>query len=797
MAHLSFSEISALFGHKTGKMDFFLEHFVVDSRLIIEPKLSCFIALRGANFDGHDFVQAVSELGVPLVVVERYIPELETEQIVVPNSLEALKKLAKHWRMSALSDTEVVGITGSSGKTTAKDWISDVLSQSSDFYACPKSYNSQVGLPISILDSPNKVKIGLFEVGVSLPGEMEKQQMVLQPTLGILMNVGLAHLENFENRRALFAQKIKLFKGGTPWIAEDVIAEEFSDLLFENPPSTLWSIENRKADFFFESLSENKIEVFKNQLSLGKLEFGDFSSHLRQTAFCSIVVLLELGIPLDDIQKRCKFWRPLPMRQEWLEAPNSNIIFNDPYNFDLSNFELSLIHWMNRSSRKKKVLIVSDSGGNGMGVDHLQNALNWVKPDHVLCVGKEWKQKEGYSYFKDTEELLVYLRSRVFFNYSFFIKGARSYGLEEVTRFLAKVQDTVIAVKLSAIEKNFHFFKRKLNPETKVLAMVKAGSYGLGSVEISKTLVHCQVDYLGVAYPEEGVELRKQGISQPILVLNSGDSSFADLAEYNLEPSVFSISMYQNLLVFCQENRVEMGIHLELETGMNRLGLQQSDLDWVVDNFNEDLTPLKGVFSHLAASENANEDLFTFGQFAAFNKGLEKLGNLVQKNTLRHVLNSNGIIRHTKYQFDMVRLGIGLFGIGDPKLEKVINWRSRISQIKQLKKGETIGYGRHGLLDKDSDIAVIPVGYADGFRRKFGNGVGSVLIQGAEAKVVGNVCMDMIMVDVSDIKCHSGDAVEILGDAITITDWAEKLETIPYEILTSLSTRNPKLYEEG
>lgn len=319
----------------------------------------------------------------------------------------------------------------------------------------------------------------------------------------------------------------------------------------------------------------------------------------------------------------------------------------------------------------------------------------------------------------------------------------------------------------------------------------------MGSVEIAKTLVHCQVDYLGVAYPEEGVELRKQGITTPILVLNSGESSFPDLAEFNLEPSVFSIPLYQKLLDYCRRFKTQIGIHLELETGMNRLGLQHPEIDWIVDHFNPNLTPMKGVFSHLAASENQEEDVFTLGQFSAFEQGLNKLGTLLNKDTLRHVLNSSGVLRHTEHQYDMVRVGVGLFGIGDPDLGQVINWRSRISQIKHLAKGETVGYGRLGQLNMDSEIAVIPVGYADGFRRKFGNGYGHVIIHGAEAKVVGNVCMDMIMVDVSNIPCKCGDEVEILGDRITISDWADKLETIPYEILTALSTRNPKLYEEG
>jgi len=798
MAQFNSDDLFALFNVKTRDSELYFNHIAIDSRLLISPPDTCFVAVVGDRFDGHDFIEDVVRDGVKVVVVEREIPGVEVEQIVVPSTRKALADMAKYWREKALGSCLRIGVTGSSGKTTFKEWISIAVAGNPQFYTSPKSFNSSIGLPLSVLDTSSNAQQALYEVGISDPNEMDLQREILNPKLGILLNIGKAHLHRFKSEQDLFEEKWKLFRKVEKVIVEKELLEKFKG---SHPGGFLWSMEDQSANLFFAKKSSERVfQVYHNGEALGELNLNHLEEVLLKTALSAVALLVYLGVPMTKIAKAVRLWKPISMRLEWIEGRNGNVLFNDTYNFDLSNFEVNLAQWDGKSLDKQKVLVLSDAGEGEWELASLLGAIRNLRNTEVFLVGKNWNKEflglQNVTHFSDADDCLRAFQQRDMFNTSFFIKGARMYRLERLTAFLINNQETFLEVNLMSIIKNYQFFKRKLNFRTKVLAMVKADGYGLGAVEIAKSLVYNHVDYLGVAYPNEGVELRKAGVNIPILVLNSGPSNFQELVEWNLEPTIFSHKNLNRLIRFLKRENRKMNVHIALETGMNRLGFSETELDEVVELWDANFVALKGMYSHLAASEDSSLDDFTMAQVHRFEAMAQKLESIQEKGTIKHILNSQGILRHSVFQFDMVRLGIGLFGIGNERLKPVVAWRTRVSQIKGVAKTESVGYGREGRLANDGKIAILPVGYADGFNRRLGNGVGEVWINGQRAKVIGNVCMDMIMLDISMVDCHEGDEVELLGPHISIQEWSEKLGTIPYEILTSLSNRNPRRFIE-
>lgn len=793
-----------------------IQNVFIDSRNIIDAESSLFFAISGKNNNGHDYIPELIERGIKNFVVENRDLQLKHSDanfIKVNNSLQAFQEFAA-WHRESFK-TDVIGITGSNGKTIIKEWLYYILNNTKSIVRSPKSFNSQVGVPLSVLLLEKHHQLAIFEAGISQPGEMEALQKIIKPNIGIFTNIGDAHQENFKSQEQKIIEKIKLFSNCDELIynADNAI---LVNLLTKTYPEKLrnfcsWSMQgngdlNIKKIMLqgktteitgeFESITYKIIIPFEDKASI-------------ENAIHVWCFLLAKNIFNEAIKEKFKTLPVIGMRLELMEGINNCTIINDSYNSDLNSIKIALDFLKRQKQHENKCLIISDILQSGESEEILYGKLNNLiihsNLNQLIAVGEKisifLKVKEiKCQFFKTTEELLQSNILRTLANQSLLIKGAREFQFEKISKYLQKrTHRTVLEINLEALQNNLNYFRSLLKPETKVLVMVKAFSYGSGSFEIAQFLEHQRVDYLGVAFTDEGVNLRKAGVKLPILVLNPEEGSFKNIIEYQLEPEIHNFrSLEQFHKVLESTSRENYPVHIKIDTGMKRLGFDVDEIPNLINILKHyRYLKIKGIMSHLAAGDSPEHKQFTKHQITKF----QQTGDLLQKNIkhkiIRHILNSGGIENYPKAQFEMVRLGIGLYGISskeDSHLENISTLKSHISQIRMVNKDETIGYGRLGLLKRNSKIAIIPIGYADGLNRKLGYGNGYVIINSKKAPFVGSICMDMCMVDITDIKANEGDEVIIFGKDLPVALLAKKLDTIPYEILTSISQRVKRVY---
>ena len=792
-----------------------IEHITTDSRDIGLGNKSVYLALKGVKFDGHEFLSSVYDSGVrSFILNENQIPSLSTgltdaNILAVPDTLDALQKTAE-WNRSKFTGT-VIGITGSNGKTIVKEWLGQVVGKIHPVAKSPKSYNSQIGVPLSVLGINDYHALAILEAGISRTGEMEKLEGIIKPTIGILTNLGSAHQEGFNDREEKLKEKIKLFANSKYVIyrkdqrevtemLEDVFPEE-KLIAWSEQPGTDYTLSIKR------SAGGSTILLMKPDLTIHtfRTDFTDEASleNLRHV----IVACLTLGLDPEAIDLGIQELRPVEMRLTLKEGQNNNTIIDDTYNNDLVGLSVALDFLLQQRPKKRKILILSDllqAGENNKVYAKVASLVQQHGIDFIFGVGENIRVlgdifPEISKIYSNTDDLISSGELAELDSDLILVKGARKFEFEKIVNHLQeKIHGTVLEINLNALAHNYNFYKKRLRPETKIMVMVKAFAYGGGAVEIANHLQQMKADYLAVAYTDEGTYLRNHGIHLPIMVLNPERESFPNLLKYNLDPVVYSLPFFKSLAQFVLAQKSTMNIHLDLDTGMHRLGFVEDDIPELGRLLTENrCLKVASVYTHLAGADEPIHHEFSLHQLALFTEMFHKLEGILNYSPLKHALNSAGIIRFPEHQFDMVRLGIGLYGIGVSEgldLQPISTLKTSISQIKILAKGRTIGYGRKGVMLEDGQIATIPIGYADGYDRRFGNGVGYVLIKGKKAPVIGNVCMDMCMVDVTGMDVRVGDEAIIYGKGISVKELAGKIGTIPYELLTNISDRVKRVY---
>lgn len=803
---------------------------LTDSRLISRASFSIFFAIKGVRHNGHLYIRELYEKGVRSFVVEtseRLVAERQLDGIqepvsvwVVNNSIRALQQAAAAYRNTF--SYPVLGITGSNGKTMTKEWLAHLLEEDFRVIKSPRSYNSQIGVALSVLQMQPSHEIALFEAGISQPDEMQHLVEIIQPTIGIFTNIGTAHDEGFRSRKQKVTEKLRLFRHVQHLIYckdHQTIQEEiYLFLKAVNPTITLhgwstqpqgdgWSVQMERKSNLTQITLQNS-----NQSRTFNVPFTDEAS-LENATHAAIASLV-----LEQVLHRSWPWeakmselRPLAMRLELKQGIQDNYLIDDTYNNDLGGLHMALNFMNQQHTKRSKVLIVSDMLETGQPEEEVFSQMAHVIERHgihqVFGIGPGFARQAARfptaQIFPSTEEFLASQAFRGIHSSLVLIKGARVFAFERIVRQLVqKVHGTVFEINLDAITHNLNFYRSKVPRQTKMMAMVKASAYGSGSMEVAALLQYHRVDYLAVAYTDEGVVLRENGITLPIMVLNPQPESFQKLIDHQLEPEIFSLESFRLFIQFLQNtgSRPPYPIHLKLDTGMHRLGFTPEDLPNFLPVLKESPeVRVATLFSHLVGADEVEHNAYSRQQIRLFREMSDALNQTLGYMPLRHICNTAGILRFPEAAFDMVRLGIGLHGIEaagiEPQALRVAGTlKTTISQIKHISAGETVGYGRKGMVDKPSRIATIAIGYADGYNRKFSQGVGQVWLNGELCPVVGNVCMDMTMIDVTHVPCEVGDEVEIFGTHIPIQTLAQTLETIPYEVLTHISERVKRVF---
>lgn len=801
-----------------------IRDILIDSRRLISAQKCMFIALSSKRNNGHNYIEELYDKGIRnfmVMALPENIKSFEKANFVkVANTLTALQLLTAHHRSNF--EIPVVGITGSNGKTIIKEWLYQLMRQDKNIIRSPKSYNSQIGVPLSVWQMNKDHELAVFEAGISETEEMEKLRNIIEPNIGLFTNIGHAHDENFINLEQKAGEKLKLFTkvdtliycADHPIIKGAIIRSGILNRI----KGFTWSY---KEDADLHSISLEKKNGFteikgvykESGLSI-QIPFSDDAS--IENAIHCWVLMLHLGYNEKTMQERMQKLAPIAMRLEMKEGINNCSVINDSYNSDINSLSIALDFLKQQKQHSKKTIVLSDilqSGQNELNLyDHISELLESRGIQKLIGIGNsisshsERFNMEKY-FFTSTEAFLNNFPFTSFQNETILLKGARIFEFEQISKALQqKAHETVLEINLNSLVNNLNYYRNKLkDPATKIMAMVKAFSYGSGSFEIANVLQFHHIDYLTVAYADEGVELRKAGINTPIMVMNPDWQSFDSIIKHNLEPEIYSFRILDFLEKSIKENIIPANkpikIHIKLDTGMHRLGFEEHDLAELLERLKQNKSVyLQSVFSHLAASSNKDYDDFTRQQIQRFEKmSNEIISHADDHPVYRHILNSGGINRFPEAQFDMVRLGIGMYGVSSDEeeraeLENVSTLRSTISQIKRIKTKDTIGYDRAAKAEKDMIIAIIPVGYADGIRMGLGHGVGKFLINGKFAPIVGSVNMDMCMVDISDIQVVEGEEVIIFGKDYPIWKVAEAINTIPYEILTGISRRVKRIY---
>ena len=810
-------KVATLIGaRRYGEKEATIGWLLTDSRSLCFPEQTLFFALRTKRNDGHKYISELYRRGVRSFVVEQVPEDYQTQYpdanfLKVPSPLAALQRLAERHRDEF--DIPVVGITGSNGKTWVKEWLYQILSPSMKVTRSPKSYNSQIGVPLSVWLLNEQTKVALLEAGISEPGEMLALHDIIQPTIGVLTSLGSAHQENFRNMDEKCMEKLQLFRNTETMIYpsdDDTVSRCVRRSQYQGERIG-WSRFSEKAPMYVKTEGSHVTYVYKGIEGSYDIPFIDEAS-IENSITCATVALT-LGLTPEELAERMPRLEPIAMRLEVKEGQRGLTLINDSYNSDVNSLDIAL-DFMNRRPEqegKRKTLILSDIYQTGESSTELYREVSELIAkrgiDRFVGIGPEISSQAAQIeigqkwFFANVDD---FVQSSVFKSMRdeiVLLKGARPFGFERISDLLEqKVHETILEVDLNAVVDNLNYYRSFLKPETKMVCMIKADAYGAGAVEIAKTLQDHRVDYLAVAVADEGVTLRKAGITQNIIVMNPEMSSFKTLFDYDLEPEVYSFRL-MNALVKAARHEGITGwpVHIKLDTGMHRLGFDpKKDIDELIDLLKHQSAIIpRSVFSHFVGSDSDDFDNFSATQFRVFDEASQKIQAAFSHKILRHIDNSAGIEHFPERQLDMCRLGLGLYGV-DPRTNNILSTvstlKTTILQLRRVPKEETVGYSRKGKLERDSVIAAIPIGYADGLNRKLGNRHCYCLVNGQKAEYVGNICMDVALIDVTDIPCEEGDSVEIFGKNLPVTVLSDVLETIPYEVLTSVSNRVKRVY---
>jgi alanine racemase len=804
-----FSELPTITTYKSVQViyDRPISHLITDSRKVIQHEGSIFFAIAGQHHDGHKYIAELYRSGIRQFVVEREISVKEFSEgnfLFVESALKALQEIAVAHR--AKFSIPVIGITGSNGKTIIKEWAYQLLSKEYTIVKNPGSYNSQLGVPLSIWQLQHYHTLAIFEAGISMPGEMEKLGEIIRPTIGIFTNIGTAHNENFQSIHQKIEEKLNLFSSVNTLIFCADHSEVYQAVVNRKLNFITWGF-SKHANILIAKQSDQQYGIRFNAIQFRlRLPFTDKAS--IENAFHCIALMVVLGIDPLVIQERIRSLQYVPMRLELKEGINHSQLIDDTYNNDLGGLQISLDFLNSQHQKKSKTLILSDIHQSGLSdedlVDNISRLVNRSGVKKFIGIGEGLSRYASkfntaeQSFYKTTPDFLQQFNEANFTQEIILVKGARVFQFEKiVSRLQRKVHGTVMEVDLGALVDNLNYFKSKLKPTTKVMVMVKAFAYGSGSVEVANVLQYHRVDYLGVAYADEGIDLRKNNIRVPIMVMNPTQEAFHTMVEFDLEPEMYGFIILNQFISFLDGKSWK--IHIKIDTGMHRLGFGEEDIQELIKllKANRHLQ-VASIYTHLAGSDEAQHDDFSNQQVQTFLQCAARISEALGYAPILHALNTPGILRLPHWQLDMVRLGVGLYGV-DPTtdnhpLKVVATLKTVISQIKQLNIGESIGYGRRGVATTAMTTATIAIGYADGYSRAFSRGVGEVFVNGHVVKVIGNVCMDMTMIDVTGIDVKEGDEVIIFGTAMPIEKVANSINTIPYEILTNTSSRVKRIF---
>lgn len=818
--NISFKIINEVVSHAKSSvtsLDADITEISIDTRRVLIPPKTLFFVMKGKRFDAYQFIEEAYRQGVRNFIVDKDIDNEQFKDInflVVPNVLKALQQLAKWYR--AQFDIPVIGITGSNGKTIVKEWLFQLLEQDFDIIRSPRSYNSQIGVPLSIFQMENHHNLAIFEAGISETNEMKALAEMIKCNIGIFTNIGDAHSEGFSSISEKVREKMQLFKKCDICIYNKDYTE--IDVCTHNNIRRIAFSEKESIENLFvvknKNLIQSKTKIkahFQTKIYDFEIPFIDDAS--IENAIHCCCVMIYLGYEPEIIRQRMSLLQPVELRLELKSGIYNSLIINDSYSLDFTSLTFALDFMMQQSQLGKKTLILSDIYQSGLKSEELyQKVADLLKEKHIdklIAIGREIAVIQSFIHpnitffsFVDVDDFINAYDFRAFQNETVLLKGARIFAFERIAAKLElKSHRTALEINLDALRHNLVAYNRRLREGTKMLVMVKASAYGSGSAEVAKLLAYHKVDYLGVAYTDEAVTLRREGIKIPIMVLNVEEASFRAMIEYDIEPEIYSLNHLKSLLPYLVDLKKTMKIHIKLDTGMRRLGFENQDITGLVSILQQyPILKVQSVFSHLAASDSAEHDGFTAQQVDCFLRMYEQIAAGIGYYPIRHICNTSGIIRFPEYHFEMVRLGIGIYGVDSSQeiqneLQIVNTLKAHISQIKYLKAGETVGYSRRGKVMRDSKIATISIGYADGFLRAAGNGRYKVAIKGQLAPIIGSVCMDMCMVDITDlIEVKEGDEVIVFGEFPRVETLAEATQTIAYEVFTNISERVKRVY---
>ena len=821
-------------GRIEGKGDpsLIITELLFDSRLLTSPGNTLFFSLKSNRNNGNKYIDELYNKGVRCFVVEESLSSLYPFSyfIVVEDTLKALQELAAHHRNNFF--LPVIGITGSNGKTIIKEWLYQILSHEMSVARSPKSYNSQIGVPMSVWQLNELHQAAIFEAGISRPGEMQNLEKIIRPTIGIFTNIGEAHGKNFDNIRHKVEEKLKLFlKVDTLIYCSD--HKEIKEAVEKKNINTFsWSRKDNKADVQIYSIEKGEGEtiisaVRRNSQTQNDSQISGFSDSQIQkiripfTDDASIenaihcwLAAMRLGIPDNVIETKMQQLCPVEMRMELKSGINNCEVINDSYNSDFNSLTIALDFMNQHHHSKEKVVILSDILQSELKEEDLyENIAHLLRNKGVtslIGIGEAMSRQQNKFdinkiFYKDTKDFLTNHKIEDFHNQMILLKGARDFSFEKISRLLEeKAHESILEINLDSLVKNMNYYRSKLKSGTKLMVMVKAFAYGSGNFEVSNVVEFHRADYLTVAYADEGIELRRKGISLPIMVMTPEANTFESIIKNNLEPDIYSfrsLTLLEDAIKKLEKPlKSPIGIHIKLDTGMHRLGFLKDDIDELLTRLKKNSNIIvKSVFSHLAGSDSEKFNDFTSLQINNFEEMSSKIIEAFPYKILRHILNSAGISRFTDYQYDMVRLGIGIYGVPPcdedrGKLKNVVSLKTTIVQIKEYECGETVGYSRRGVINRKSKIGVVPIGYADGLKRQLGNGNACFYVNGKAAPIIGNICMDMCMIDLTDIECKENDTAILFDENHSIERIAEACDTIAYEILTSISQRVKRIY---
>ena len=824
----SIEKITTLIGaRRIGETDAQIGWLLTDSRSLCFPEETLFFALKSTRNDGHRYIEDLYRRGVRNFVVEakgiaEYCPNgnvtamADANFLIVPSPLAALQRLAERHRDEF--NIPIVGITGSNGKTMVKEWLYQLLLPSQKIVRSPRSYNSQIGVPLSVWLLNEQTEIGIFEAGISQPGEMMALRDIIQPTIGVLTSLGSAHQENFRSMEEKCMEKLELMHDTEAMVYcsdNDIVSRCIRRMQYKGE-KIAWSQCDEQVAFFVKRIeikdqTARITYIWQGEENTYSIPFIDEAS-IEDTITCAAVAL-RLGLTPGQLADRMPKLEPVAMRLEVKEGQRGCLLINDSYNSDVNSLDIALDFMQRRESAGSltKTLILSDIFQTGTTPDKLYAQVSDLAVkrgiNKFIGIGPELSaqadriQIADKQFFADVNHFLSSDAFAALHHELILLKGARPFGFDQITEQLEqKVHETILEVNLNAVVENLNYYRSFLKPETKMVCMIKADGYGAGAVEIARTLQDHRVDYLAVAVADEGVTLRKAGITANIMIMNPEMTAFKTMFDYDLEPEVYSFRLLDALIKAARKEGITgWPVHIKLDTGMHRLGFDPvDDMDELIDRLKHQNAVIpRSVFSHFVGSDSDDFDTFSAQQFALFEEGSSKLQSAFSHKILRHIDNSAGIEHFPERQLDMCRLGLGLYGI-DSRDNRILNTvstlKTTILQMHHVPAGETVGYSRKGKLDRDSVIAAIPIGYADGLNRHLGNRHGYCLVNGQKAEYVGNICMDVAMIDVTDIPCQEGDQVEIFGEHLPVTVLSDAIDTIPYEVLTGVSNRVKRVY---